>query len=67
MLKPKDVSMIAQDQANIDTARVRNAIAQAYNHTILPRLHRDDHPGMGITEFNSASVADLGMWLPETA
>jgi len=69
---PKTLSMIArQDRANADRHGVGNAIAQAYNHTILPLAsHRDKvtQVAWGIAEFEFRfGRKPQGMWLPETA
>lgn len=63
--------IVAQDRANVETYGVGNAIAQAYNHTILPLASRADKRTQvvwGIAEFRSRFGRDpQGMWLPETA
>jgi alpha-amylase/alpha-mannosidase (GH57 family) len=63
--------IIAQDQANIRLHRVGNAMAQAYNHTILPLAsHQDKETQVmwGIADFeHHFGHKPLGMWLPETA
>ena len=63
--------IIAQDQENLSTFGVGNAIAQAYNHTILPLASYQDKVTQvvwGIREFEHRfGHKPLGMWLPETA
>jgi alpha-amylase/alpha-mannosidase (GH57 family) len=63
--------IIAQDHANVRKYRVGNAIAQAYNHTILPLAsYRDKVTQVmwGIADFeNRFGRKPQGMWLPETA
>jgi len=63
--------IIAQDRANLDRHGVGNAIAQAYNHTILPLATRRDkvtQVAWGIAAFEHAfGRKPQGMWLPETA
>jgi hypothetical protein len=63
--------IIAQDRTNVDANGVGNAIAQAYNHTILPlSIHRDKVTQVvwGIAEFEHRfGRRPQGMWLPETA
>jgi hypothetical protein len=63
--------IIAQDNANIVRYGVGNAIAQAYNHTILPlatRLDKETQIIWGIMDFNHHfGRRPSGMWLPETA
>jgi alpha-amylase/alpha-mannosidase (GH57 family) len=63
--------IIAQDQANIQSHGVGNAIAQAYNHTILPLASRQDkitQVRWGIADFEyQFGHKPQGMWLPETA
>jgi alpha-amylase/alpha-mannosidase (GH57 family) len=61
----------AQDQANVRRYGVGNAIAQAYNHTILPLASYQDkvtQVSWGIAEFKQRFGREpQGMWLPETA
>jgi hypothetical protein len=61
----------SQDRANMEINGVGNAIAQAYNHTILPlSTHRDKvtQVAWGIAEFEHRfGRKPQGMWLPETA
>ncbi len=63
--------IIAQDRSNVRRFGVGNALAQAYNHTILPLASRKDKETQVYW-----SVADFkhrfgrppqGIWLPETA
>ncbi len=69
---PSSTRLIAaQDQANMRMYGVGNAMAQAYNHTILPLASRDDKVTQvewGIADFeHQFGHRPLGMWLPETA
>lgn len=69
---PATVRMIvAQDRKNLDAFGVGNAMAQPYNHTILPlasRLDKQTQIRWGITDFQARfGHAPIGMWLPETA
>jgi hypothetical protein len=61
----------AQDRANLQRFGVGNAIAQAYNHTILPLASRADKVTQiewGIADFKHRfGHKPQGMWLPETA
>ncbi|OGO26126.1 MAG: hypothetical protein A2W33_09495 [Chloroflexi bacterium RBG_16_52_11] len=63
--------IIAQDRANQSTFGVGNAIAQSYNHTILPLASYQDKVTQvfwAIREFEHRfGHKPLGMWLPETA
>lgn len=63
--------IIAQDKAAVAAYGVGSAIAQAYNHTILPLATRRDKETQirwGIGDFKHRFGHDpLGMWLPETA
>jgi len=63
--------IIAQDRANVERNGVGNAIAQAYNHTILPLASYPDkvtQVAWGIGEFEHRfGRKPQGMWLPETA
>lgn len=63
--------IIEQDRWNFERHGVGNAIAQSYNHTILPLASRDDKVTQirwGIADFEHRfGHAPLGMWLPETA
>lgn len=63
--------IVAQDQANIKLHGVGNAMAQAYNHTILPLASREDKSTQvtwGIADFeHHFGHRPRGMWLPETA
>jgi alpha-amylase/alpha-mannosidase (GH57 family) len=69
---PQAVRQIAaQDRANLDRHGVGNAIAQAYNHTILPlatRRDKDTQVAWGIAAFeHTFGRKPQGLWLPETA
>jgi alpha-amylase/alpha-mannosidase (GH57 family) len=63
--------IIEQDQANYQRHGVGNAMAQAYNHTILPLATRADKTTQvrwGIADFiHRYGHRPAGMWLPETA
>ena len=63
--------IVAQDQAVWQKYGVGNAMAQAYNHTILPLATRADKITQlywGVAEFETRfRHKPLGMWLPETA
>jgi alpha-amylase/alpha-mannosidase (GH57 family) len=63
--------IVTQDRANIERYGVGNAIAQAYNHTILPLAsYHDKHTQVawGIAAFEHGfGRKPQGMWLPETA
>lgn len=63
--------IVAQDRVNLHQHGVGNAIAQAYNHTILPLATYEDKVTQvewGIADFeNQFGRKPLGMWLPETA
>lgn len=63
--------IIVQDRGNLDSFGVGNAIAQAYNHTILPMASYHDKVTQvvwGIREFEHRfGHKPPGMWLPETA
>jgi alpha-amylase/alpha-mannosidase (GH57 family) len=63
--------IVAQDRANINRFGIGNAIAQAYNHTILPLASYNDkvtQVAWGIAEFEHRfGRKPQGMWLPETA
>jgi alpha-amylase/alpha-mannosidase (GH57 family) len=63
--------IIAQNDANHQRNGVGNAMAQAYNHTILPLSSREDKItqvkwGMADFEFRFGHTPE-GLWLPETA
>jgi hypothetical protein len=64
-------AIIAQDQENFKEYGTGNAIAQAYNHTILPlAAYRDKvtQVAWGIADFEHRfGRRPQGMWLPETA
>ena len=63
--------IIEQDQANVRRYGVGNAMAQAYNHTILPLATYQDkvtQVAWGIADFEHRfGRRPEGMWLPETA
>ena len=63
--------IIHQEQENYEKFGVGNAMAQAYNHTILPLSSRDDKETQvrwGIDEFVCRfGHRPQGMWLPEAA
>lgn len=64
-------SILDQDHANVSRYGVGNAIAQSYNHTILPLSTSADkitQIAWGIADFNHRfGRSPQGMWLPETA
>lgn len=61
----------AQDRANLERFGVGNAMAQSYNHTILPLASLQDKVTQvrwGIADFRHRfGRIPEGMWLPETA
>ncbi len=63
--------IIAQDRANVENWGVGNAMAQAYNHTILPLATYADKVTQiywGIADFEHRfGRKPQGMWLPETS
>lgn len=63
--------IISQDHATFKRYGVGNAMAQAYNHTILPLATYADKEiqvSWGIADFeHHFGHKPLGMWLPETA
>jgi len=63
--------IVAQDRANTECYGVGNAMAQGYNHTILPLAARRDkvtQVAWGIAAFEHAfGRKPQGLWLPETA
>jgi hypothetical protein len=63
--------ILNQDQVNFKRYGVGNAIAQAYNHTILPLASSSDKTiqvSWGIADFTHRfGHRPQGMWLPETA
>ena len=63
--------IIAQDRVNFEKYGVGNAMAQSYNHTIMPLALRHDKVTQvrwGIGDFEARfGHAPSGMWLPETA
>ncbi len=66
-----EASIIQQDRINFETHGVGNAMAQAYNHTILPLAARHDKVTQvrwGLADFELRfGHRPMGMWLPETA
>ncbi len=69
---PRTVAQIVeQDHFNLEKHGVGNAMAQAYNHTILPLASRADKAiqvSWGIADFERRfGHRPAGMWLPETA
>ncbi len=65
-----EASIIEQDRANLEMYGVGNAMAQAYNHTILPLALRHDkitQVRWGVADFEQRfGHAPQGLWLPET-
>lgn len=63
--------IVSQEQATFKRYGVGNAMAQAYNHTILPLASNPDKEiqiTWGIADFEHRfGHKPLGMWLPETA
>ena len=63
--------IVSQDAVNLHRNGVGNAIAQGYNHTILPLSSRADkitQVAWGCAEFRYRFGRDpQGLWLPETA
>ena len=63
--------ILNQDRSNFNRYGVGNAIAQAYNHTILPFASSSDKTiqvSWGIADFTHRfRHRPQGMWLPETA
>jgi len=63
--------IVSQDHANLGRFGVGNAMAQAYNHTILPLATYNDKVTQiywGIADFQHRFGHNpQGMWLPETA
>jgi hypothetical protein len=69
---PETLQMIvAQERKNLEKYGTGNAIAQAYNHTILPLARLEDkftQVRWGIADFEHRfGHKPQGMWLPETA
>ncbi len=64
-------NIVAQDRRNVLLYGVGNAMAQSYNHTILPLANRRDKITQvvwGIADFQyHFGRKPQGMWLPETA
>lgn len=64
-------SIIQQERSNVTRFGVGNAMAQAYNHVILPLANRRDKKTQvfwGIEDFaHRFGHKPDGMWLPETA
>ncbi len=63
--------IVLQDRANLQAHGVGNALAQAYNHTILPLASYQDkvtQVAWGLADFEHRfGHKPQGMWLPETA
>lgn len=63
--------IVEQDRTNVERFGVGNAMAQAYNHTILPLAPYDakvTQVAWGIADFEKRfGRKPQGMWLPETA
>lgn len=63
--------IVAQDRKNVSRLGVGNAIAQPYNHTILPLASRRDKVTQivwGLVDFERRfGRRPQGLWLPETA
>ncbi len=63
--------IVAQDRANVRRYGIGNAMAQAYNHTILPLDARKDKVTQvywGVSDFRHRfGRPPRGMWLPEAA
>ncbi|NSW51631.1 MAG: DUF3536 domain-containing protein [Anaerolineae bacterium] len=63
--------IVEQDRSNVKNYGVGNAMAQAYNHTILPLAQYDDKVTQvrwGIEDFiHIYGHRPEGMWLPESA
>ena len=63
--------IVEQDRINVQRFGVGNAMAQAYNHTILPLASHHDkvtQVAWGIADFEYRfGRKPQGMWLPETA
>jgi alpha-amylase/alpha-mannosidase (GH57 family) len=64
-------NILAQDRLNMRRYGIGNAIAQPYNHTILPLAKTSDKTiqiAWGIADFRHRFQREpKGMWLPETA
>ncbi len=64
-------AILAQDRINVQRYGVGNALAQSYNHTILPLACTQDKViqiAWGIADFQHRfGRYPQGMWLPETA
>jgi alpha-amylase/alpha-mannosidase (GH57 family) len=64
-------NIVEQDHHNVLRYGIGNAMAQAYNHTILPLASRQDKITQiywGVAEFERRfGRRPQGMWLPETA
>ena len=65
-----EASIVEQNRANLEAYGVGNAMAQAYNHTILPLASHHDkitQVRWGIADFELRfGQKPQGMWLPET-
>ena len=63
--------IVLQDAANVSRYGTGNAMAEAYNHTILPlatRADKETQIAWGIADFQHRfGRKPQGMWLPETA
>lgn len=63
--------IVEQDRANVRRHGVGNAIAQCYNHTIMPlatRADKETQIAWGVADFTHRfGRRPQGMWLPETA
>jgi alpha-amylase/alpha-mannosidase (GH57 family) len=63
--------IVEQDRASVRRYGVGNAIAQCYNHTIMPlatRADKETQVAWGIADFaHRFGRRPQGMWLPETA
>lgn len=69
--RPTYDSIITQERKNFQKYGVGNAMAQAYNHIILPLAKTRDKKTQivwGISDFKHRfGHSPMGMWLPETA
>jgi alpha-amylase/alpha-mannosidase (GH57 family) len=66
-----EASIIEQDRLTVEAHGIGNAMAQAYNHTILPLASQQDKVTQvrwGIADFELRfGHKPAGMWMPETA